>query len=123
MLSGKWFTAIHCLSSTCPNERLVWLFVESSATPPFPFTQCAPMSSEYDTSISPFGCRPPSQNALKGSVVWYTRPWVSQSTFGSVLFVQLGGMSCVPTVVHSYPCTWLFETGDPPRIVYEPRWK
>ena len=31
----------------------------------------------------------------------YARPWVSQSTFGSVFIVQLGGMSCVPTVVHS----------------------
>src|SRR2546423_6621744 len=96
-----WLTAIHCLSSTWPNVRLFWLFVESSAWPLFPFTQWRPMSSEYDTSISPFGCMPPCQNALNGSVVWYTRPCVSQSTFGSVLFVQLGGMSCVPTVVHS----------------------
>jgi len=89
------------LSSTWPSVRLVWLFVESRALPPFPFTQWAPMSSEYDTSISPFGCRPPSQNALKGRVVMYARPCVSQSTFGSVFIVQLGGMFCVPTVVHS----------------------
>src|SRR5437660_2494834 len=107
-----WLTAIHCLSSTCPNVVEVWLFVESSAWPPLPFTQCAPMSSEYDTSISPFGCRPPSQNALNGRVVWYARTGsvprapVSKSTFGSVLFVQLGGMSWISvgggaSVVHS----------------------
>ena len=83
------------------------MFVESSGLPWFPFVQSCPMLSEYDTSISPFGCRPPPQNALNGRVVWYARTgWVpsapvSKSTFGSVLFVQLGGMSNVPTVVHS----------------------
>ena len=41
-----WLTAIHCLSSTWPNVRLFWLFVESRARPPFPFTQFRPRSSE-----------------------------------------------------------------------------
>ena len=40
-----------------------------SALPPFPRTQFRPMLSEYETSISPFGCMPPSQKALNGSVV------------------------------------------------------
>ena len=48
-------------------------------------------------SISPSGCSlVASKNELYGSIVWYTRPFVSKSAFGSVEFVQLGGMSCVP---------------------------
>lgn len=72
--------------------------------------------------IAPLGCRL-VQYALNGRVTWYTRPWVSNATLGSVLFVQLGGIACVPTVVHSYPCTGLLSAGRPDRNVYEPRWK
>src|SRR5919108_139795 len=87
------------------------------------FENVWPRSREMATWIFPFGWRPPPQNALNGSVVMYARTGfvprspVSKSTFGSVLFVQLGGISSVPTVVHSYPWTWLFEIGDPLRIV------
>ena len=34
-----------------------------------------------------------------------------------LFMVHDGGMSCVPTVVQSYPCTWLLATGVPPRIL------
>ena len=51
--------------------------------------------------MAPLGCRPPSQKALKGRVVWYTRPFVSKSAFGSVLFVQLGGIAWVPVETQS----------------------
>jgi hypothetical protein len=47
---------------------------------------------------------------------------VSKSAFGSVLSVQLGGISWVPVEMQSYPCTWLLSTGTPARIRYEPRW-
>jgi hypothetical protein len=51
--------------------------------------------------MAPFGCSPPSQKALNGRVVWYTRPWVSKAALGSVLSVQLGGMSWVPVDTQS----------------------
>src|SRR5215204_3931662 len=62
-------------------------------------------------------------HGLNGSVSWYARPLVSKSTVGSVLFIQLGGISCVPVDSHSYPWTMLFVTGVPFTIVYEPLWK
>jgi hypothetical protein len=40
---------------------------------------------------------------LNGSEIEYALPCESKSTFGSVLFVQLGGMSCEPVVRQSYP--------------------
>jgi hypothetical protein len=47
------------------------LFGGSSATPPLPFTQCRPMSSLYEMSISPSGCSfVASKNELNGSIVW-----------------------------------------------------
>src|SRR5437870_5880478 len=99
-----WLTAIHCLSSTCPACLAEALFVGSSATPPLPFTQCRPLSSLYDTSISPSGWSfVASKKELNGSIVWYTRPCVSKSALGSVVSVQLGGISCVPVETQSYP--------------------
>src|SRR5215467_14182429 len=113
-----WFTAIHCLSSTWPSCLAEALFGGSSGTPPLPLTQWRPMSSENETSISPSGCSvEPPQNALNGSVVWYTRPLVSNATFGSVTSVQLGGIACVPVETQSYPCTWLSLTGVPLRML------
>ena len=58
----------------------------------------------------------PPQKALNGSVVWYTRPSVSNATFESVTFVQLGGIAWVPVETHSYPCTWLLSAGLLPRM-------
>src|SRR5215472_9134774 len=113
-------TAIHCLSSTWPSCLAEAWFGGSSGTPPLPFTQCWPMSSEKETSISPLGCSVDfPQNALNGSVVWYTRPLVSNATFGSVTSVQLGGIACVPAETQSYPCTWLSVIGSPGTMRYE----
>src|SRR2546422_4175011 len=101
-----WFTATHCLSSTCPACLADALFVGSSAWPPLPLTQCSPRSSLYDMSISPSGCSLVlSKKELNGNIVWYTRPFVSKSAFGSVELVQLGGISCVPVEMQSYPWT------------------
>src|SRR3954470_23261064 len=117
-----WLTATHCLSSTVPRLRLDQFDACSSGSPALPLIQCRPRSSEYDRAMFEFGCRF-TQYALNGSVTWYTRPFVSNATFGSVLFVQLGGMSCVPVEMQSYPCTWLVPAGVPFGMVYEPRWK
>src|SRR6266536_2239554 len=115
---GIALTAIHCLSSTCPSCFGDEFGDSSRSRPPLPLTQCSPMSSEYETSMAPFGCSfVLSKKELNGSVVWYTRPWVSNATFGSVFWVQLGGMSWVPVDTQSYPCTWLFATGVPFWIV------
>src|SRR6266496_4130986 len=109
-----WLTATHCLSSTWPSCFAEALFGGSSGTPPLPFTQVRPRSSLYETSISPSGWSfVASKNELNGSIVWYTRPCVSKSTFGSVVSVQLGGMSCVPVERQSYPWIWLLLTGVP----------
>jgi hypothetical protein len=110
------------LSTTSPKAKLDEFGSRSRYSPWFPTVQERPRSSLYATPIAPFGCRF-AQKALKGSVTWCARPLESNSTFGSVLFVQLGGMSCVPVEMQSYPVTKAFGPGLPPGIEYEPRWK
>src|SRR2546427_12528571 len=99
-----WLTAIHCLSSTWPAWRAEALFGGSSALPPLPLTQCLPMSSLKDTSISPSGCSlDASQKALNGSTVWQTRPVGPKPRLGSVVSVQLGGIGGVPVETQAEP--------------------
>src|SRR6266540_7513016 len=51
-LVGTALTAIHCLSSTWPSCLAEAFGDCSRSRPPLPFTQCRPMSSEYETSIA-----------------------------------------------------------------------
>src|SRR6266508_4767212 len=95
-----WFTATHCLSSTNPRLRLDQFGSCSSGSPPLPLTQCRPMSSLYEIAMFEFGCRL-TQYGLNGSVTWYTRPLLSKAAFGSVLFIQLGGIAWVPVEMQS----------------------
>src|SRR6266566_3904489 len=109
-----WFTATHCLSSTCPACFADALLLGSSGWPPLPFAHVLPMSSLNEMSISPSGCSfVASKNELNGSITWYTRPCVSKSRFGSVVSVQLGGIACVPVLRQSYPWIWLLPDGAP----------
>src|SRR5215211_2686380 len=116
-------TASHCLSSTAPRVFEDWFGTWSRYLPPFPVTQFRPRSSLYEMPTAASGWMWFVHHGLNGSVSWYARPFVSKSTVGSVLFIQLGGISCVPVDSHSYPWTMLFMTGVPFTIVYEPLWK